>query len=207
MPIVCESLRFCFVSNPKAASTSVAAGLARYQEFPELVRVHRPGYYTRNHIPACELRDRMGASIWASYYSFAIVREITDWFVSQVAYNTAKNGLEADLASPLDDADVVRCWRWLRRARGQHASASATQWAFVCDEHQTPLVSELWRMDALPRAWPEIRDRLGVSPSIELQQLNSSSHPSAADWLTARAAAKVRDLYAVDAGLYDIARS
>ena len=176
VPILNDLGSWIFVSNPKAASTSVEAVLATSQDRPDLDELHAPGYFTRRHAPAAVLHDSLGASAWSQLYSFAIIRDPHDWFVSQAIYNQSRIG-HLDTSSPLNSEDVLKSDRSLSFARGQDASPTATQWAFVCDANGTVLTTELWRLDNLRKTWRAICRQLNV-PYSPLPRLNSSSRPS-----------------------------
>jgi hypothetical protein len=204
MPILCQSRNWIFVSNPKAASTSIEATLGTFQDRPDLDELTVPGFFTRRHAPALVLRTELGLRGWERLYSFAVVRDPRDWFVSQLIYNRERFG-DFDTSTPLGEADVLDVCRLLSFARGQEASPSATQWAFLCDADRRVLTSDLWRLDNLGRTWKVICRRLGV-PFVALPSINRTSHPSAANWLSSQAQQTLRRIYATDFDLYDSAR-
>jgi hypothetical protein len=204
--VVSEAHQFVFVSNGKAASTSVEAALSQYQDRPDLNDHERAGYYTKRHMPAIELRPILGAERWMHYISFAIVREPFAWFLSQVSYNVFnKRDLTMDVTAPLMADDVAECYDFLRKYRAQEASPSATQWAHVCDQDGQLLVSALWRLEDLSARWPQICRLLNI-PEESLPSLNrSDSGVGAIPRLAPSGTAAVRELYAMDFDLYDAA--
>jgi hypothetical protein len=203
MPIVSVTRGFAFVSNPKAGSTSVEAALGAYQERPDMERIERSGFFTPRHLPACEIASRLGWAEWKALTTFAFIRHPLPWFVSQMAYNADRHGLQVDFTRRLRAVDVHRGYSWLGRFRGQEASPSATQWAFVCGPSREPLVSALWRLDEVREAWGAICDGIGIRPAPVLAHLNASTHPSTEDVLTGDAQRTVLALYAADLDLYE----
>jgi hypothetical protein len=204
--VVSEAHQFVFVSNGKAASTSVEAALSPYQDRPDLNDRERAGYYTKRHIPAIELRPILGAERWLQYITFAIVREPFAWFLSQVSYNVfTKRDLTIDVRAPLAADDVVKCYDFLRRYRAQEASPSATQWAHVCDQDGQLLVRALWRLEGLSARWPQVCRLLNIAEE-SLPSLNrSGSGLGLIPRLAPSGTAAVRELYARDFDLYDAA--
>jgi Sulfotransferase family len=202
--VVSEAHSFVFVSNGKAASTSVEAALSQYQDRSDLNEHERPGYYTKRHMPAIELISILGAERWMRYTSFAIVREPFAWFLSQVSYNVFnKRDLTIDVTAPLTADDIAKCYDFLRKYRTQEASPSATQWAHVCDQDGQLLVSALWRLEGLAARWPQICRLLNIREE-SLPNLNrSESGTGAIPRLAPSGTAAVRELYAMDCDLYD----
>ena len=206
MAVVSEAHNFVFVSNGKAASTSMEAVLSRYQDRSDLNELERAGYYTKRHVPAVELVQILGADRWMRYTSFAIVRDPFAWFLSQVGYNVFnKRDLTVDVAAPLGVDDVAKCYDFLKKYRAQEASPSATQWAHVCDQDGRLLVGALWQLESLSASWPQICRLLDIRED-PLPNLNrSDSDGAATPRLAPSGAAAVRELYAVDFDLYSAA--
>lgn len=206
MAVVSEEHKFVFVSNGKAASTSMEAVLSRYQDRPDLNEHERVGYYTKRHVPAIELISILGADRWKHYTSFAIVREPFAWFLSQVSYNVFnKRDLTMDVTTPLGADDVAKCYEFLKKYRAQEASPSATQWAHVCDQDCRLLVGALWQLESLSASWPQICRLLNIRED-PLPNLNrSDSDGGAIPRLAPSGTAAVRELYAMDFDLYGAA--
>jgi hypothetical protein len=199
LAIVCYKHQFIFVANPKAASTSVEFTLKNYQDRPDLNDLAEVGYYTKRHIPAVVLREHV--TDWESFYSFAIIRHPFDWVVSQISYNASRLGRELPTDRSLEPADIDWYYEALKDRRGQSASPTATQWAFLCDDQQQLIVSRLINMDTLNTEWQiVIRElRIQVPP---LTRLNAVSHAPARDWLSKKAKARTLELWARDYSLY-----
>lgn len=199
MAIVCYRRKFIFVANPKAASTSIEFALKDYQDRPDLNNLAQTGYYTKRHIPAAELRERVVS--WESFYSFAVIRHPHDWIVSQISYNAPRLGKELPTDRSLEPADIDWYYEALKDRRGQPASPTATQWAFLCDDQQQLVVSHLINMNMLSTEWQIIIRELRLQGS-PLPRLNAVSHAPARDWLSKQAKARTLELWARDYDLY-----
>lgn len=199
MAIVCYRHQFIFVANPKAASTSAEFTLKDYQDRPDLNDYAEVGHYTKRHIPAVALREHV--TDWESFYSFAIIRHPYDWIVSQITYNAPRLGKELPTDRNLEPADIDWCYEALKDRRGQSASPTATQWAFLCDDQQQLVVSRLINMDMLSSEWEKVIRRLRLQ-APPLPRLNAVAHAPARGWLSKKAKARTLELWARDYDLY-----
>jgi hypothetical protein len=199
LAIVCYRNRFIFIANPKAASTSVEFALRDYQDRPDLNDLAQVGYYTKRHIPAPALRARIAD--WESFYSFAIIRHPYEWVASQIAYNAARLGRELPTDRRLEATDIDWYYDALRDRRGQQASPTATQWAFLCDDQQQLIVSRLIKMDTLSSEWQVVLRELRIQ-APPLPRLNTVAHPPARNWLSKQAKARTLEVWTRDYDLY-----
>jgi hypothetical protein len=190
-----------FVANPKAASTSIEALLADYEERPDISDIARPGFFTRRHAPAVVMRDELGAGLWGRCLTFAVMREPMDWVVSQVAYNAVRLDVRVAHDRQLGVEDVRWCHTLLRAARGQEASESGTQWAFLCDEFGSPVVDTIVRQCDIDEVVPALCRSVGITAG-PLPKLNRTAHPPAKDWLSDAARREAMALYGADIDLY-----
>jgi hypothetical protein len=203
---VSHTLGFAFVANPKAASTSVDSALATFQERPDLNEHARTGFYTRRHIAAVDLRDALGSDEWGRMFTFGLVRNPFDWLTSQITYNRRRIGMAVPFDRALSERDVHMCYDLLRDRRGQSASATGSQWAFLCHEDQHTLVTQVFALERLVEDWPAITRAIGVI-APEPDRLNTTDHPSWDQWLTESAKQLTRTLWARDFELYAEAKS
>jgi hypothetical protein len=85
--IISHRHRFIFVKTLKTAGTSVEVFLSRHCGPDDIltpiephVEPHRPrnheGYF--NHMPAADIRERVGREIWSSYFKFCVERNPWD---------------------------------------------------------------------------------------------------------------------------------
>jgi hypothetical protein len=200
MAVVSYTYGFVFVSNPKAASTSVEDALKSYQERADLDLLAREGLYTRRHIPALEMQDLLGDD-WAKLYTFGLMRHPHSWLASQLTYNYRRLGLEIPLARKLAPADVLRCFDILKDRRGQAGSRTGSQWAFLCDQRQRPVVSRIIRLEVLSQQWKLLTIRLGITAPFP-GLLNTTQHPPGGEWLSPEARELVDELWGDDLALY-----
>jgi hypothetical protein len=197
LAVVSYSSRFIFVANPKAASTSVEFALRHYQEEPSLNELAKDGFYTKRHVPAVSLRALVPK--WTELQSFGIIRHPYDWVVSQIAYNAPRLGKGIPLC--IGTSDIDWCYDALKDRRGQEASPTATQWAFLCDANQELIVSRLLNMGRLDQDWATFVRDLGIN-SEPLPVLNAVNHAPAQVWLSEEAKARTLKLWARDYILY-----
>ncbi|WP_020121108.1 hypothetical protein [Streptomyces canus] len=192
---------FVFASNPKAASTSIETALVAFQERADLDAIECPGYYTARHMPAVEIRERIGPSQWDRMFTFGVVRHPCDWLVSQLTYNYRRLGLPVPHGRRLTDRDVRHVHAILTDRRGQPASASGSQWAFLCSEARAPVVSAVVTLESLDEGWSGLLDRVDAAiPPLE--RLNRTGHPDWTDWLDSSARRAVEALWEDDFDLY-----
>ncbi|MGW7541181.1 hypothetical protein ACWGKQ_08680 [Streptomyces sp. NPDC054770] len=176
--------------------------LAPWQERADLDLVERRGFFTKRHLPAVGMKALVGPDRWDRLWTFGLVRHPYAWFTSQLTYNLRNRGLSVPRDRLLTPADVQRCFDILVNARGQAASPTGTQWAFLCDENQQPLTNAVVPLEKLRALWPELCARLDI-PAPPLVRLNSVGHPHWKDWLSAEAMAAVDRLYGEDWDLYN----
>jgi hypothetical protein len=89
--IVSHKYRFIFIKTLKTAGTSIEVFLSQYcgpddiltPIFPH-VEPHQPRNYQNyfNHMPASEVRERVGHSVWDSYFTFCVERNPWDKVLS-----------------------------------------------------------------------------------------------------------------------------
>jgi len=89
--IISHKYKFIFIKSLKTAGTSIEVYLSQYcgehdvlTEIIPYVEPHQPrnhdGYY--NHMPANEIRQRVGLNIWNSYFKFCVERNPWDKVLS-----------------------------------------------------------------------------------------------------------------------------
>jgi hypothetical protein len=101
--IVSHRHRFIFLKTRKTAGTSVETWLSQHCGEEDIVTpfgVEEPGHRPRNaegcynHMPAAEIRARVGARAWGGYYKFCFERNPWDKVASQYYFTKARHGLE-----------------------------------------------------------------------------------------------------------------
>lgn len=205
LPTVSYSKSFIFIANPKAASTSIQTALSLYQERSDLDDVCEPGLYTRRHLPALRIRDRLSVDAFECMLSFSVVRNPYDWMASQLNYNLRSAADTSFRNRKLTSHDVLQCYDILKQRRGQIASPSGTQWAFLCDEQKQLLVDLPLPLDDLEVAWNYVCARIGIEVG-DLPILNKHSHPPWDEWLARDAIELIDIIYADDFRLYEYSK-
>ena len=113
--IISHKYRFIFVKTLKTAGTSIEVFLSQHcgsddvvtpiipHVEPHLPRNH-DGYY--NHMPAWEIRTRVGREIWRSYFKFSVERNPWDKTLSYYHMMNARQGGKLTLGDFLAGSDL-----------------------------------------------------------------------------------------------------
>jgi hypothetical protein len=101
--IISHRHRFIFLKTVKTGGTSVEIALSRYCGEEDVAAYALPDYYRLlvqgeekklywNHITATEVRNRIGADIWNSYFKFTVERNPWDKTVSDFYWRASRGG-------------------------------------------------------------------------------------------------------------------
>jgi hypothetical protein len=112
--IISHKYRFIFVKTLKTAGTSIEVFLSQHCGALDVltpivphVEPHLPrnydGFY--NHMPAAEIRDRVGPSTWRSYFKFCMERNPWDKTLSYYHMMNVRQGTELTLERFLAGSD------------------------------------------------------------------------------------------------------
>ena len=172
-----------------------------FNEESNLNLIHKPGFFTKRHIPAEMLEEVLGKKIWTNYFKFGFVRNPWDWFISQHFYNLQANGLDHDIDKPLTPADIISTYNYLKIARGRKWSPSASQHAFLCNEHGFLLVDYLGKFETLEEQFEEVLEILGLT--APLPHLNKSTHRNFKHYYAKETVAIINQLYYPDISLFN----
>ena len=99
--IISHKYRFVFVKTLKTAGTSIEVFLSQHCGPDDVltpilppVEPHRPrnheGFF--NHIPAADIRDRVGPDVWRTYFKFCVERNPWDKTLSYYHMTNAREG-------------------------------------------------------------------------------------------------------------------
>lgn len=197
--IVSFSRRFVFVAVPRTGTHSMRQALR-----PLLARtdweqcgLHEPRTFPvpqlaairHGHISAGEIQPYLIPGLWAQMFSFAVVRNPYDRFVSCCAFlNRGRSVLREDpvgLMNTMLDRRHEHLLMW-------------PQHEFVCDADGKPMVSFIARYEQLASDFETIRARIG-GPEARLDRVNHS--PREGLTLDDALRARVREAYARDFSL------
>lgn len=112
--IVSHKHRFIFVKTLKTAGTSIEVYLSRHcgpndvlTPITPYVEPHRPRNYEGffNHMPAAEIRERVGLGIWNSYFKFCVERNPWDKTLSYYHMMNHRRGGSLSLDQFLAEGD------------------------------------------------------------------------------------------------------
>lgn len=148
-----ERRPWVFIHVPKSAGTSIRGllgsdGKHRDAFAPELPGGGRPG---TTHLWARHIRDGVGAERWSALFSFAVVRNPWDRFVSLFHYKHRS-------------ADRSEFSAWFDRAKDGPTGMFTPQWDRITDGRGAIIVSYVARYEKLDVEWPVICAQIGVHP-------------------------------------------
>lgn len=189
-----------FIAIPKVASHSLRFALREHlgPEDEEQValfvnkRIDRPEFAatTHGHQLAREVRAALGESQWASFLSFAVIRNPWDRFISYVAFMMRHNGL-----FERDPRAAMR--RVLANPQNQSPVHFRPQLDFVTDEVGRLIVSRLLKVEHLQADFDSLCDDLGL-PRSHLEVRNASTHRTYTDYYDPALIEAVAERYRVD---------
>lgn len=211
--LISNSHRFIYVHLHKCAGSSVEFALSDTLEWNDLLlgstpygerlmKLYSPLFGLHKHSTAMQVRDKVGAALWQSYYSFSTVRNPYTLATSQYTYSLRemRRGLHKARQEKEKRGDTgqlklkAREWPWTYPGvkalmanrwgktsfpefiRSPHLRGWTGFQAMrpqLCDEHGALLVNEFFKLEELERQWPLICERLGL-PGIALGRDNAS---------------------------------
>ncbi|MBH5321857.1 sulfotransferase family 2 domain-containing protein [Aurantiacibacter sediminis] len=146
--------------------------------------------FGHGHLTAAELRVALGPKMFDGFFSFAVVRDPFDRFVSLCAFMSRKSGkFEAD---PRDHMHRV-----LDRISKQHDAWSRPQSEYVFAEDGEQIVSHVARYESLQNEIDAVRARAAARP-VSLERINTSARRDAAEYYDEELTGKVAAVYADD---------
>ena len=157
MSVICHDLKCIFLHVQRTAGTSITRMLL------DAGRVFAP---VGLHQSAADLRASDPRQ-WDEYFTFAVVRNPWDVWVSWYFHRTAKYRIPAAYQN---FAAWIRDWQtWYNR----HPFVYADQWGLVSDG-QRVLVDRLLRFETLEEDLAAVRQCLGIVGHAGLPHLNAS---------------------------------
>lgn len=178
MTILSHRHRFVFLAVPKVASHSIRFALRAHlddddEEQVSLFvrkRIDRPIFNAQEHghQTAAEVRAALGEALWEQYFSFAVVRNPWDRFVSYVAFMMRHNGA-------FDRDPRAAMQRVLANPQNQSLVHYRPQSDFVTDASGALIVSKICRAERLQQDFDEVCTALNL-PRSELEVRNASTH-------------------------------
>jgi hypothetical protein len=174
-----EGNLYCFIAPPKTGTTTITHLLEKDESaLRDCVPVDRKKVFVSGHAAAREVAELLGEERWSRLFSFAIVRNPWDRFVS--SYFFYKNGLAAEgvrtgrdrrLPTVLKVASAnllpFNLWVWIYRP------VPCSE--YVTDRQGKVIVSKVYRFEDYAAAFKDICVRLNI-PKPELKKANASKH-------------------------------
>lgn len=198
------SHRFIFIHNYRVAGTSIRKSLERYVKRPLLGRILKKiGVENKRsdhtwktfpaHITARELRKRLPAEIYDTFYKFAFVRNPWDWQVSLYHYMLKhKPHRQHQLIRAMKGFDEYIVWRVNEE--------KVLQKDFVTDSEGTLIVDFVGRYESLSKDFLQVCEVLNINAS--LPHINKSSHRNYRSYYSAETRSLVEENFSEDIELF-----
>lgn len=200
MTLLLHSRQVAFIAVPKSASHSIRFALREQmiegdeEQVALFVRrqIPRPPFnrVEHGHQTALEVREALGAEVWARYRSFAVIRNPWARFVSYVAFMMRHNG-----TFDRDPRAAMR--RVLANPQNQSFVHYRPQSDFLVDAEGRTLVTRLCRAERLQEDYETLCAEFGLTPTV-LEVRNASSHKPYFEYYDDELVESVGTLYAVD---------
>ena len=204
MAIISHLHRFVFVAVPKTGTHSIRFALRgelgpmdeeqvvkfveRRLSYPELSK------FRHGHLSARDLRRVLGEDIWRRYFSFAVVRNPWDRFVSYCAFLFRK--------TDVFEIDPKHCMRQVLVSPEHHQRILfRPQCELVTDEQHNVIVDRVCHMERMQDDFDEVCERLGL-PKKPLERINPSSHRNYRDYYDRDLANEVGEVYRRDVEIF-----
>lgn len=209
--IINNTHRFIFVHVPKAAGSTVTQTLSRYSQYCDLEiggtslgealqPYMRQRFGLHKHASAQQIRSVVGHAVFASYFSFAFVRNPFDRLQSVFHFLRGWENCPEALRQTLDDfegfADFLDSELWISRAGPDNIFLPQTTWLTTPDGNL--LVNLVGRVETIEQDLAGILSRLVGNGSFSIGRANrSEAYERHGDW-SARQRDMVVDFYRSD---------
>jgi hypothetical protein len=175
--LISRKYRFIFIHVYKNAGTSITSALKPFVQFKWQKKANRifkkfgVSYFDLKpyptHIPAAELKSKMGKKAFDSYFKFGIVRNPWDWQVSLYTYVLIKT------RHPLHKT-VKRFRSFDEYLEWRYTKPVIYQKSFLFSEQNEQLVDYIGRFENLKDDFNEICSRLNISATLPQRNISST---------------------------------
>lgn len=208
--MISHERRCIFIHIPKCAGSSIEDaiwGPDRSGRSPEdlwmgAIAPYRNKYQTGGlqHLLAHQVRTEVGDEVFGSYFRFAVVRNPWDRAVSQYLYLKRHRELQTfyGLGRWVSFSGYLRR---LKEVGPIFHCQSTEQWRFLLDDHDSMLVDELVRFEAIGEGYDKVASRLGVTAALPHARKSPNRKPYGA-YYNAWSRETVGKLYAKDVELF-----
>ena len=194
--------RCIFVHIPKCGGTSIEdaiwPGPRSEQDLWRGRYLNEDGLnQSLHHLYARQIRDVVGASVFSSYFKFAIVRNPWDRAVSQYVY--VKLGWPR--MSPRQVWRLATFSNFLKTVKSVEDTKWASQHLYLYDDKGTLLVDHVGRFENLEDEFQTIATRIGLY-GIELPHMKKSRRRLYQEYYTSKTRDMVAEIYQKDIELF-----
>jgi len=186
--MICHSHKFIFIHVPKVSGTSIKDALgetlyngANEAEFQISPNPHYPPRYSApfdEHITASELRSRLSAEIWSSYFKFGFVRHPFSWAVSNYFF-FLRDRRDHPAHDFLESQGFKGAIRFFLESSNSSSSTvegmRLRQSEFLCDDEGNTLVDFIGKYESVDEDFATVCRCVGLAP-IQLPKLNQTRH-------------------------------
>jgi hypothetical protein len=169
--------------------------VARYTRIPVILPFRWHPQPMWHHVTAHQIRERVGAEMYDSYFSFAVVRNPWDWMVSRYHYTLKDKRHPAhQRVSRMKGFTEYMLWR----CTPEHIGPSQKDFVFSPDGHS--IVNFIIRYENLAQDFNEVCIRIGVEAA--LPRINVTKHRPYQELYTPDLVDLVRRTFAADIELF-----
>lgn len=200
--VICHGRKFIFIHNYKVAGTSVREALQVYTIPPKESYANwlkqKLGLLPKSsdfpdHITAGELKQKLPAQMFNSYYKFCFVRNPWDWQVSLYHYAKKEEGHhQRELTQSMNFEEYIH-WRVNEDLHLQKE--------FMYDSNGNCLVDFIGKMEYLEEDFGKICAQLGIDAA--LPHSNKTKHKGYQEYYTPETRDLVAEYFREDIELFD----
>lgn len=210
--IVNHTHRFVFVHVPKAAGSTVTHTLSSFSQYCDqeiggtqqgeaIAPYMRQRFGLYKHATADEIRDVVGHSMFASYYTFAFVRNPYDRLRSAFEFLRGWDEAPEPIKNSLDSFEsyehFVESNIWAERPGPDNIFRPQTYWLY-CSRTGRRIVDFVGKVETLPADLTHVVERITGNADIVIENKNQSRPYDVSDHIDEGARMRIAEYYKDD---------